>query len=74
MAQPSYIQKTLQMKPEVTKIFNDLEDWLNYCRLNLIEFNQKDLYKSKEYKDFQRQKFAMERKLQRENKHTKQEY
>ena len=54
MAQPKYIQKTLFMKPEVSKIFDDLDAWLDYCRFNLIEFNPKDLYKSKEYRDFAR--------------------
>ena len=28
MAQPAYIQKTLVMKPEVKKIFDDLDAWL----------------------------------------------
>lgn len=53
---PNYIQKTLVMKPEVTKIFEDLEEWLDYCRFNLIEFNPKHLYKSKEYKEWQKEK------------------
>ena len=52
MAQPNYIQKTLKMKPEVTKIFEDLEAWHDQCRFELIAFNPKDLYKSKEYRDF----------------------
>ncbi len=42
------------MKPEVSKIFDDLEAWLDYCRFNLLKFDPKDLYKSKEYKDWQR--------------------
>lgn len=54
MAQPNYIQKTLKMKPEVTKIFEDLEAWYDYCRFNMIEYKPSDLYKSREYKDFQR--------------------
>ena len=54
MAQPNYIQKTLKMKPEVTKIFEDLEAWHDYCRFNMIDFKPSDLYKSREYKDFQR--------------------
>lgn len=56
MSVPSYVQKTLRMKPEVTKIFDDLEDWLNYCRFNLIKYDEKDLYKSKEYKDWRRER------------------
>jgi hypothetical protein len=62
MAQPSYIQKTLRMTPEVNKIFDDLEAWLDYCRFNLIDFNPKDLYKSREYKDFARYSSGYERK------------
>lgn len=62
MAQPSYIQKTLRMKPEVTKIFEDLENWLDHCRFNLLPFNPADLYKSKEYKDFARPAWNGERK------------
>lgn len=54
MAQPSYIQRTLVMKPEVTKIFDDFDAWLDHCRFNLLNFEPKDLYKSKEYRDFQR--------------------
>ncbi len=56
MAQPAYIQKTLVMKPEVTKIFEDLEEWLDHCRFNLLDFNPKDLYRSQEYKNFVREK------------------
>lgn len=52
MAHPAYIQKTLKMKPEVTKLFEDLEAWHDYCRFNLLPFEPKDLYKSKEYRDF----------------------
>lgn len=68
MAQPNYVQKTLRMKPEVTKIFNDLDAWLDHCRFNLIEFSPKDLYKSKEYKDFQKTQEYLERKARRESR------
>lgn len=52
MALPHHITRTLVMKPEVTQLFNDLEAWLDHCRLNLLPFNPSDLYKSKEYKDW----------------------
>ena len=52
MAQPAYIQKTLRMKPEVEKIFDDLDAWLDYCRHNLLDFNPADLYRSQEYRYF----------------------
>ena len=62
MAQPNFIQKTLVMKPEVTKIFDDLDAWLDHCRFNMIRFNEADLYKSKDYKDFSRAKNGGERR------------
>ena len=68
MAQPAYIQKTLRMKPEVNKIFDDLDAWLDYCRFNLINFNPADLYKSQEYRSWQRENEYQERKSRRENK------
>lgn len=68
MKQPAYIQKTLQIKPEVHKIFDDLEEWLDHCRLNLLSYDPADLYKSKEYKDFIREKNKSERKNKRDYK------
>jgi len=68
MANPAYIQKTIRLKPEVTRIFDDLEVWLNHCRFNLMPYNPADLYKSKEYKDFQRNNEFLERKARREAK------
>lgn len=49
------VKKTLVMKPEVTKIFDDLDAWLDHCRFNLLPFNPADLYKSKEYKAWARE-------------------
>lgn len=54
MALSNSITRTLVMKPEVTRIFNDLDAWLNHCRLELIDFNPAHLYKSKEYRDWAR--------------------
>jgi hypothetical protein len=66
MAQPYYIQKTLKMKQEVTRIFDDLDNWLDYCRLNMIKFDQKDLYRSPDYRKFQQEQEYLERKARRE--------
>lgn len=66
MALPAYITKTLRLKPEVTKIFDDLEKWHDHCRFNLINFDQADLYRSPEYKAFQRTQEYLERKARRE--------
>jgi len=41
-----------RMKPEVSRIFDDLEAWLDHCRFNLLKFDPADLYKSKEWRDF----------------------
>lgn len=71
MAQPAYIQKTLVMKPEVSKIFADLEEWLEHCRMELIEFNPADLYKSKEYKLFVKEKNKTEKYSRRNTKHKR---
>jgi hypothetical protein len=68
MAKQAYIQKGLRMKPEVHRIFNDLEDWLDYCRFNLMPYNPADLYKSKAYKDYQRNREYLQRKARREAK------
>lgn len=68
MALPNYIQRTLRMKPEVSKLFDDLEAWLDHCRLNLLPFNPADLYKSHEYKKFQKEQEYYARKARRESK------
>ena len=52
MSQPKWLDKYLVMKPEVNKIFDDLEAWHDHCRFEMIDFNPADLYKSKAYKDF----------------------
>jgi len=66
MAQPNYIQKTLRLKPEVTRIFDDLDAWLDHCRINLLPYNPADLYRSQEYRNFQRNNEYLERKARRE--------
>jgi len=53
MAQPKWLDKYLTMKPEVSKIFDDLEAWHDHCRFEMINFNPADLYKSKAYRDWQ---------------------
>ena len=68
MALSSSVQKTLQMKPEVQQIFNDLEEWLDHCRLELIEFNPKHLYKSPEYKEWKKSLNREDKAKRRKNK------
>jgi len=66
MAQPAFIQKTLRMKPEVTKVFDDLDRWLDHCRFNLLPFNPSDMYRSQDYRKFQQEQEYLERKARRE--------
>lgn len=40
------------MKPEVVKIFEELEAYHDHCRFNLRKFDQADLFKSKEWQHF----------------------
>lgn len=56
MAMPKYIERHLTMKPEVTRIFEDLEAYLEYCRENMLKYDERDLYKSDQYKKFERQR------------------
>jgi hypothetical protein len=44
MAQPSWLNKYLTMKPEVAKVFDDLDRYLDFCRFELREFNPSHLY------------------------------
>ena len=67
MAQPAYIQKTLRMKPEVEKIFDDLDAWLDHCRFNLLPYNPVDLYRSQEYRYFSRPPYQGDRKNYRKD-------
>lgn len=62
MSQPVWLKKYLRMKPEVNQIYHDLEEYLNYCRFELIDFNPKDLYKSDSWKKFNREKLQRERR------------
>ena len=68
MALSASIQKTLRFKPEVHKIFDDLDAWLDHCRLELIDYNPAHLYKSREWKEFQKGREYQERKARRESK------
>lgn len=54
MAQPKYIEKYLKMKPEVDKIFEDLEQYKNYCRYNMLKFDERDLYRSDQWRKFEK--------------------
>lgn len=38
--------------PEVNRIFNDLEEYLDFCRMNLLKYDEADLYKSRNWHRF----------------------
>jgi len=60
VANPTWINKYLRMTPEVRQIFNDLDAWCNYCRFRMIKYDEADLYRSVEYKEW------MERRKKRQ--------
>lgn len=41
----NWLHKYLAMKPEVTKIFDDLEAYLDFCKMEMLPFNEADLYR-----------------------------
>ncbi len=53
MANPIWVNKYLRLTPEVRQIFNDLDAWCNYCRFRMINYDEADLYRSSEYKEWQ---------------------
>ncbi len=67
MAQPKWLKKYLVMTPEVNQIYNDLEEWLNHCRLNLLKYDPADLYKSPAYKEWQEKKRKIEHRKVKQN-------
>jgi hypothetical protein len=44
MAQPAWLNKYLTMKPDVVKVFDDLDRYLDFCRFELRDFNPAHLY------------------------------
>ena len=63
----AYIKKHFKMKPEVSKIFDDLEAYRDYCRNYMLKFDEKDLYKSEQYRKFEKQRNWLLRQQHREN-------
>ena len=51
-----WLKKYLTMKPEVSKIFEDLEQYREYCKFSFLKFDEKDLYKSDNYRKFDKQR------------------
>jgi len=56
MAQPSWLKKYLTMKPEVTKLFETIEAYHDYCRFELLPFDPAAVHnkRNKQWKEYQR--------------------
>ena len=63
-------EKPRGMKPEVVKIFEELEEYHDHCRFNLRKFDPADLFKSVEWKRFNE---ARKRKAAFEQREAKRE-
>lgn len=49
-------------RPDIDQIFDDLDEYLDYCRFQLCKFDPKDLYrKGTPWEDFNRKKQKAER-------------
>jgi len=44
MANPAWLNKYLTMKPDVERVFDDLDRYLDFCRFELRDFNPAHLY------------------------------
>lgn len=43
-------------RPDVVKVWEDIDAWLDHCRFNLMDFNPADVYRTQAYKDWARRK------------------
>jgi hypothetical protein len=57
MALPNWVKKYFREKPEVTKIFDDLDEYREFCVRQGYSFNEADLYNDRSpYGDYLRTK------------------
>lgn len=42
------------MKEEVSKIFDDLQGYLDYCRDNMLRYDERDLYKTDQWRKYEK--------------------
>ena len=57
MSQPNWVKKYLRMKPEVSRIFDDLDEYRVFCVNQGYFFDESDLYNDRSpYSDFIRSK------------------
>jgi hypothetical protein len=55
MAQKNY-KRFFGMKPEVTEIFNELDAYLEFCKNNMLRYDERDIYKSDQWKKFDKER------------------
>lgn len=55
MAQKNY-KRFFGMKPEVRDIFQELELYLEYCKDNMLRYDERDIYKSDQWKRFDKER------------------
>jgi hypothetical protein len=46
--------KHFGMKSEVAKIFDDIQGYLDYCRDNMLRFDERDLYKTDQWRKYEK--------------------
>lgn len=59
-------------RPDIDQIFDDLEEYLNYCRFELCRYDPKDLYrKGTPWEEFNRKKIKAERLAKESRSHAR---
>jgi len=67
MSQPKWLEKYLRMKPEVDRLFDDLEGYKDFCRMNMLKYDEKDLYRSDQYRKYERYRHYMNKQAEYNN-------
>ena len=44
------------IKPEVRDIFQELDEYLQYCKDNMLRYDERDIYKSDQWKRFDKER------------------
>lgn len=58
MAKNYNVNNYFENRPDIVRIFDDLEKFLDFCRFNLLPYNEADLYnnRSAAWRDYEYQK------------------
>jgi hypothetical protein len=49
-------KRFLGMKPEVTEIFDELDAYLEFCKNNMLRYDERDIYNSDQWKKFDKER------------------